>query len=421
MLVFLVGALKVIILLGFLIFIHEFGHFTVAKLCNVRVNEFSLGFGPILLKVQGKETKYALRLIPLGGFVSMEGETEASNEERSFSKAKISKRIAIVAAGGLVNIFFAIIVFLPLQMIVVDNNISTKIESVIPGTSAEMYELQNGDVIKKINGKSVRIKSDIDKIMNKADGSEITLLIERDGQKIEKKIIPSYDLYYTTGIYFDDDNSTKIQTFAKDEESIEKYGLKIGDTIIKVAGVEVENDQKKMKEILSEHVSDEKINLVVKRFGKEESIDFELIKKKRYLIGANFAKADDSLGTRLYYGIIKTRDFVFSMVDNLRDLVTGQVKTRDFMGPIGISKTVVKTDKISSFISFMALISLSLGVTNLLPILPLDGGKIVLLIIEAIRKKPLDEKYEIGLQLLGFAAMIILALYVTFNDIIRII
>ena len=99
MLSFIINSIKIIFLLGLLVFIHEGGHFIVAKLCKVKVNEFALGFGPTILKFQGKETKYALRLIPLGGFVSMEGEEERSLKEGSFSKASIPKRIAIVLAG----------------------------------------------------------------------------------------------------------------------------------------------------------------------------------------------------------------------------------------------------------------------------------------------------------------------------------
>ena len=115
---FLLDALKIIFLLGFLIFIHEGGHFLVAKLCKVKVNEFSIGFGPKILKKQGKETLYALRLIPLGGFVSMEGEDKESKEECSFSNASIPKRIAIVAAGAIVNIVFGLIVYFILVLII---------------------------------------------------------------------------------------------------------------------------------------------------------------------------------------------------------------------------------------------------------------------------------------------------------------
>ena len=115
MISFILSAIKIIFLLGFLIFIHELGHFTVAKLCKVKVNEFAIGFGPAIWKKQGKQTKYALRLIPLGGFVSMEGEEERSEESGSFSKASIPKRIAIVAAGAIVNICYYSLFFINCQ------------------------------------------------------------------------------------------------------------------------------------------------------------------------------------------------------------------------------------------------------------------------------------------------------------------
>ena len=108
---FVINAIKIIFILGFLVLIHETGHFLVARLCKVKVKEFAIGFGPTIWKKQGKQTKYALRLIPLGGFVSMEGEEERSLEEGSFSNSSVPKRIAIVAAGGLVNIIFAIITY----------------------------------------------------------------------------------------------------------------------------------------------------------------------------------------------------------------------------------------------------------------------------------------------------------------------
>ena len=111
MISFIINAIKIIFLLGFLIFIHEGGHFLVAKLCKVKVNEFAIGFGKTIWQKQGKETKYAIRMIPLGGFVSMEGEVESSDVEGSFSKASVWKRMAIVVAGATVNILFGIIVY----------------------------------------------------------------------------------------------------------------------------------------------------------------------------------------------------------------------------------------------------------------------------------------------------------------------
>ncbi|HJJ15825.1 MAG TPA: site-2 protease family protein [Clostridiaceae bacterium] len=252
MFTFLISAIKIIFLLGFLILIHETGHFVVAKLCKVRVNEFAIGFGPTIWKKQGKETKYALRLIPLGGFISMEGEEELSDKEGSFSKASIPKRVAIVAAGAIVNIIFALIVYFILAT--------------------------------------------------------------------------SYNFQVTN-------NWSSALTFAGE----------------------------------------------------------------------------------------KTGTFITSTFEGLKQLFTGKAGLDQMMGPVGISEVVAKTNGMFEFINMIAIVSLSLGVTNLLPIPALDGGKILLLIIEAIRKKPLSQKIEINIQLLGFSFIIILALFVTWNDIARII
>ena len=163
------------------------------------------------------------------------------------------------------------------------------------------------------------------------------------------------------------------------------------------------------------------INFVVKRGSEEISIDVTPLIQKKYLLGVGLEKANNNFFTNVYYALFDTGDFAFSIVDNLKMIISGKVSTNDLMGPVGISSVVAKTNGIQDFIYIMAVISLSLGMTNLLPFPPLDGGKIVLLIIEAIRKKPLQEKYEVGIQMLGFALMVMLSLYVTYNDILRIV
>ena len=157
MITFILSAIKIIILLGFLIFIHELGHFTVAKLCKVKVNEFAIGFGPTIWKKQGKETKYALRLFPLGGFVSMEGEEERSEDSRSFSKASIPKRIAIVVAGATVNIIFAVVIYFIISA-TSGTYISNEINSTINGYAAQSIDLKNGDKIVQIDNKKINNK-----------------------------------------------------------------------------------------------------------------------------------------------------------------------------------------------------------------------------------------------------------------------
>ncbi len=208
MISFFINAIKIIFLLGFLVLIHEGGHFIVAKLCKVRVNEFAIGFGPTIWKRQGKETKYALRLIPLGGFVSMEGEEERSEKIGSFSKASIPKRIAIVAAGGLVNILFGLIVYFTIVSIN-GNNISTTIESVQNIENAQVAQIQPGDKIIKINNKRVRNIQNIYKQINKSNGEEIQLTIDRNSEHINLTVKPMKD---------ENTNSYYIGVMLKQEE-----------------------------------------------------------------------------------------------------------------------------------------------------------------------------------------------------------
>ena len=241
---FIITAIKIIVILGFLVLIHETGHFLVARLCKVKVKEFAIGFGPIIWKKETKNTKYAIRLIPLGGFVNMLGEEEQSDEEGSFSKASIPKRIAIVSAGGLVNIIFAILLYIILV-----------------------------------------------------------------------------------------------------------WGI-TGDFLT---------------------------------------------------------------------GLTSAKNLIIAMYESIKMLFTSGINADNLMGPIGISKIISDTNGLIDFLNIMAVISMSLGVTNLLPFPPLDGGKILIYIIEAIRRKPLKQDFELKLQMIGFLALITLSIYVAFNDVGRLI
>ena len=406
------------LLVGLLIFIHELGHFTIAKLCKVKVNEFALGFGPVIFSKQGKETKYQLRLIPLGGFVSMEGEAERSEEKGSFSKTSIPKRIAIVAAGGLVNIFFATILFFGIQTYSA-NNTTTKVSELTPGYAAEMSGILPGDEIIKINGKRVRRQLDINKIVENSNGENLVVTIKRAENKMDFNIKPTPYEYKATGIYLGSDDDTTVHGFDT-KNSIEGQGIEVGDKIIYVNGVYVEDNYNKLSEAIQiNNNEEENIEFVIKRNGEEHTINVVPKKTTKYLLGVWLKKAENNFFTNMYYAWFDTGDFVFSIVENVKMMFSGKMSKNDLMGPVGISSVVAKTTGIQDFLYIMAVISLSLGFTNLLPFPPLDGGKIVLLIIEGIRRKPLQEKFEVGIQMFGFAIIIMLSIYITYNDVLR--
>lgn len=333
---FFINAFKIIFLLGFLIFIHEGGHFLAARLFKVKVEEFSIGFGPKIFSKKGKETNYSISLIPFGGYVKMIGEEERSEEEGSFSKAKLSHRIMIVAAGAFVNIVFAIIVFFFLS-ISSGYNISTTVSGMIPEAEENLSQkIEIGDKILKINDKKIRLKSDIVEALENSDGSNVDVVVERNNEEIKLSVTPTE---YSEGVY---------------------------------------------------------------------------------VLGIQVALIDATFGERIYYAFWETVNFVESMFESVKLLFTGNVKIEQMTGPIGISEIVVKSTGIYNFIYLLCLVSLSLGVTNLLPIPALDGGRILIFIIEGIRGKALKEEIELGIQSAGFLLLILLSLYISYKDILRI-
>lgn len=411
----LISAIKIIILLGFLILIHELGHFTVAKLCNIKVNEFAIGFGPTIWKKQGKETKYALRLVPLGGFVSMEGEEERSEDTRSFSEAIIPKRIAIVAAGAIVNILFAIIVYF-IIMSISGTYISNEVNEVLQGYAAVEAGIQSNDKIVEINDSKINSKYDLNKVLEKSNGEELNVKIERNGEILEYNIKPTEVRTKITGIYLDD----KCKIVQIDKESVaEEQGLQANDKIIKINNEPINEDREKALEIIKGK-GNNTILLTVERDKQEINIELTPKYMSTYYLGVNLKPAPDNFINRFINGGMQTKQFLLSIGNNLKQLFTGNVGVDQMMGPVGISEVVAKTNGFKEFIEIMALISLSLGITNLLPIPALDGGKILILIIEAIRRKPLNQQTEINIQLLGFSILIALSLYVTYNDVLRI-
>lgn len=263
----------------------------------------------------------------------MEGEEERSENEGSFSKASIPKRIAIVAAGATVNIVFGLLVYFIL-MSTSNTYVTNEINTVIDGYVAQEIGLQQNDKIVELDGKKIKSKYDLNKAMEKSNGNEINLKVERNGEILEYNIKPN-------------NNSS-------------------------------------------------------------------------YYLGVNLKQAESTFINYIIYGGMATKEFALSIIDNIKMIFTGGVSVDQMMGPVGISEVVAKTNGFREFVYMLALVSLSLGVTNLLPIPALDGGKILILIIEAIRRKPLNEKTEINIQLIGFSILIALSLYITYNDILRI-
>lgn len=414
----LITAIKFIFLLGFLVLIHEGGHFIVAKLCKVRVHEFAIGFGPNLIKKKIGDTVYALRAIPLGGFVRMEGEEEHSDSEDSFGKKSIPKRIAIVVAGGGVNIIFGLLVYFILATSS-GNYISNVVEYVLP--EANNLQLHKGDKIVKIDDKTIHLKSDLDNALAQSNGESLNVEVERNGEILSLDVVPIKEDTKNTGIYFSavgSELNTKVEAVYP-ESPAEKAGLMKDDVIVKVNGEDVGNNPYKVVN-LTQEAENNSIVYTIRRDDKNIDITVNAEIISQYYLGVELLKADNNLLTNINYGFWDTINFSVSIIDNLKTLFTGNVSVDQLMGPIGISSLVADTNGFLDFIYVLALISLALGVTNLLPIPPLDGWKVVVYIIEAIRRKPMNERIQINIESFGFILMIMLSLYVAYNDVLRI-
>lgn len=409
---FILGAIKIVFVLGFLIFIHEGGHFLVAIACRVKVKEFSIGFGPKLFSKKIKDTKYSLRLIPFGGFVDMLGESERKNEEGSFSNSKVWKRILIVAAGAIVNIVFGLIVYFSLVSIY-GNNISTQIENILPEYSENLNGLEKNDEIISIDGKKVHLKSDINLILNDLCKDEVVITVKRENKKIDVKVKTSKEQKNKIGVFFESNDN--IVDYVEPKSPAYNIGIKQGDKILKINNIPTEF----ATEIIDNISQSDNIKIEINRDGKILNFDVETLKENYYYLGIINKKAENTLRQNIYYAYWETSKFLFDIFNNLKNLFTGNVYIEQLSGPIGISEYIVKTDTIYNFVYLISLISLSLGITNLLPIPALDGGKIFLLIIEWIRGKPINEELEIKIQTFGFLLLICLSIYISCNDIIR--
>lgn len=280
--------------------------------------------------------------------------------------------------------------------------------------------MQSGDKIIKVNGKTIHYKTDLDEVLKKCTGEDLEVIIERNGKQMEFTFAPRAEKYNYTGIAISatGEANTKIAAISSKSPAAEQ-GLKVNDVIVKVNGIEVKDNAQKLVEEINKEQGKE-IKFVVERNGEEKEVAVTPEIHTDYYLGVYLQKAEKNLGNNLYYAFWETGDFAFSIIDNLKLLFTGNVSIDQMMGPVGIGEVVAKTNGFADFIYILALVSISLGFTNLLPFPPLDGGKIVILLIEAIRRKPMKEKTEITIQMVGFMLLIGLSIYVTYNDILRI-
>lgn len=436
-----------VLLFELIIFIHEFGHFITAKKSGIKVNEFSLGMGPKIFSFGKGETKYSLRIFPIGGFCAMEGEDEESPEPRAFNNAKVWKRMIVVIAGAVMNIILG---FVLMFVVVVqqDSYSSTEVQS-FPATSfSSCTGLQSGDVIKEINGYGISTSMDFNYPISTAelktvDGSTLEIYKEDCGNNLYNMAV---SLVQDKNNKLSDEQVSKVNELlskstneivkAKSKEDAfsvyENYYKKINDACcIKDYKVEkiVEKETRKRytADILVERNGEEKLLKNVQFFtyttkdnsDPQVSIDFYV---------KPIEKTFGSVLSQTFKQTISTCKMIYA---SLGGLLTGKFGLKDMSGPIGIASavTTVASESLSSgfmsavnsIIYVMMIITVNLGLFNMLPFPALDGGRFVFLIIEAIRGKSVPRKVEAIVNGIGMGLLILLMILITANDIFKLI
>lgn len=378
-------AVVTVVIFLVMISLHEFGHFIMAKSVGVKVLEFAIGMGPAIFKKQGKETLYSLRVLPIGGYCKLEGEDEKTDDERAFCNQKLWKRFLVVVSGAILNILLGFILLL-----VINGNsgeiATTKIDKVVDGSYLSETDIKPGDEIIKINGKNINFYPDIafylDELKKEQD---IELTVKRHGEKITRIIKPSVD---KTTIFYGEDNATVKSSINNGEETttVSEY-----------------SDKDVAKEFIGKTVTEE-----------------------RLIIGFNPKIEKVGFLNNIEYSFHYTGFVVKMVYKGLIDLVTGKAGMDQVSGPVGIVDAVSKTVNsgkywIVNILSLTVLLTINLGVFNLLPLPALDGGRIFFMLIELIRGKPVSAEKEGMVHAIGLLLLLGFALVISVKDIFMVI
>ena len=429
-----------ILMLGVLVFVHELGHFWIAKLCGVKVLKFSLGFGPKLVSKQWGETEYLVCAIPLGGYVQMLGEgggergeeAELTAEEvsRSFAHKPISQRLAIVSAGPIMNLLLPLVV-LPISFMI-GVQMPTYVEQqpcigyVVSATAAADSGFVAGDCILAVNQQPVDTWNDTNKSFVTNAGDPLTFEVMRNGRTIELQVA-------------EENNSLEgLQALGLLPQQLaqvgglqpgmpaEKAGIVAGDLILQIGDAEIVSWYD-LKAVIQK-VGQNPVQVLLDRNGQNLSV--ELVPEQRedggdFLIG--IAPMQDSTLQRFgligafQEGATRTWELIELTVVFVQKLFTGSVSAKNIGGPITVVQVAgqaAQTD-LSAIFSVLAFISIQLGILNLLPIPILDGGHILFYLVELIIRRPVSVRAREMAQQVGMAMLLMLMVLAFYNDIIR--
>ncbi len=443
--------LAAVLFFGIMIFVHELGHFLAAKACGVRVNEFAIGMGPKLFSFGKKETTYSLRLLPLGGFCAMEGEDEASDDPKAFGNKKVWQRIIIVVSGVVMNFIFGYLMllvamgfFMPMsgdQVLFGTTTIAGHTEEPSP---AYRSGLRVGDTILSVNGMTVDDEAALRAMLEADEDGVVAMTVLRtvDGaaQTLELSTV-TFDRRTTDGVLatvIDTElDGTVVKAFAQEKGPSYESGLRAGDRVESINGRPVIASNDIMIHLQSDE--DGVMPMRVKRTvdGAEQTVelsavtfDFRYVDGVRQLIyDFQILGEPQTFWNTFGYAAKSEVSLVTTTWGSLGDILTGRYGLNEISGPVGTMEIVgnmvsdaaskVNRESLYNLFFLIALISVNLGVMNLLPIPALDGGRLLFLIIEGIIRRPIPKKFEGVVHLIGFALLLLLMVVITFSDLVK--
>jgi regulator of sigma E protease len=439
--------------IGILVAVHEFGHYWVAKRLGFKVLRFSIGFGKPLVTRIGRDrdqTEYCIAAIPLGGYVKLlderEGEVAPEELHRSFTRRPVSHRVAVLLAGPAMNLLFAATLYAILAMVGAEF-IKPVVGQVRPDSPAAIAGLQRADTIVRVGDRSVGDTEElqIDLLRQFSGDGVIPLTVRRAGSELTVTLRVADDRRALTepgrllpGLGFDLatwNASTVIQAAPADSAGA-RAGLRVGDRVLSADGQRVDNSTQLVDIVNGAPGRD--ISVELERAGERLSIVAPVMRVVEH--GRTIGRLGITLeeGPRTWppgmvevrragplealgIGVSKTWEMSALTVQMLWRIVTGQVSAKNISGPISIAEFagISAFLGVSAFLSFLAIISVSLGVLNLMPVPLLDGGQIAYQLAEAVKGTPLSERTQVFGQKVGIALLVVLMSLAFYNDIAR--
>lgn len=420
-----------VLIFSAVVLIHEFGHFLLAKKNGIVVTEFSLGMGPRVFSKQIGETRYSVKAFPFGGSCAMLGEDTGDDQPGTFHAAPVWGRISVVAAGPVFNFLLAFV--LAVIIVAFVGYDPAEIMVVEEGSAAEAAGLEVGDIITEFQGYDIDLGKDLYlyTYLNEVTEEPITLTVKRNDEEHNITYTPDVQVRYLLGFNRSDYTSMEVESLIPGMP-LEQIGVEPGDVITSINGHDVADGEEYQAYIEEHPLSDEPVDITYMRDGLEYDATLTPAEYRTPQMGfgynVGYVKAN---GFDIFkYGALEVKYMIRSTLVGLKELVTGGLGMEDLSGPVGVVDTIGDTYEASksegvlitwmNMLNLTLLLSANLGVMNLLPFPALDGGRLVFLFVEAIRRKPVNREVEGMVHFAGLMLLMVLMVVVMYNDILKI-